>query len=192
MRKNLAAMGLAACAVMGIGMAIAGDDYTLDTMHSGVTFQITHLDLTWIHGRFNEFSGDITLDTSDPSKSSFKMTIKPDSVDTNSPKRDGHLKSPDFFNTKQYPSIDFVSTSVTPADGGYQVTGNLTFHGETKPVTFTLKGGKKAEFPKGVQRTGYTTQFKIKRSDFGVGTKVREKMLGDEVWVDIGFEAVKK
>ncbi len=192
MRKNLAAMALAACAVMGIGMAIAGDDYTLDTMHSGVTFQITHLDLTWIHGRFNEFSGDITLDTSDPSKSSFKMTIKPDSVDTNSPKRDGHLKSPDFFNTKQYPSIDFVSTSVTPADGGYQVTGNLTFHGETKPVTFTLKGGKTAEFPKGVQRTGYTTQFKIKRSDFGVAPKVSEKMLGDEVWVDIGFEAVKK
>ena len=151
MRKNLAAMAMAACAVMGIGMAIAGDEYTIDAMHSGVTFQITHLDLTWIHGRFNEFSGDITLDTSDPSKSSFKMTIKPDSVDTNSPKRDGHLKSPDFFNTKQYPSIDFVSTSVTPAEGGYQVTGNLTFHGETKPVTFTLKGGKKIEFPKGVQ-----------------------------------------
>jgi polyisoprenoid-binding protein YceI len=192
MRKNLAAMALAACAVMGIGMAIAGDNYTIDTMHSGVTFQITHLDLTWIHGRFNEFSGDITLDTSDPSKSSFKMTIKPDSVDTNSPKRDGHLKSPDFFNTKQYPSIDFVSTSVTPAEGGYQVTGNLTFHGETKPVTFTLKGGKKIEFPKGVQRTGYTTQFKIKRSDFGVGKKGLEKMLGDEVWVDVGFEAVQK
>ncbi len=192
MRKNLAAMAMAACAVLGLGMAIAGDDYTIDTMHSGVTFQITHLDLTWIHGRFNEFSGDITLDTSDPSKSSFKMTIKPDSVDTNSPKRDGHLKSPDFFNTKQYPSIDFVSTSVTPAEGGYQVTGNLTFHGETKPVTFTLKGGKTAEFPKGTHRTGYTTQFKIKRSEFGVGKKFGEKMLGDEVWVDIGFEAVKK
>jgi polyisoprenoid-binding protein YceI len=192
MRKNLAAMAMAACAVLGLGMAIAGDDYKIDTMHSGVTFQITHLDLTSVHGRFNEFSGDITLDTSDPSKSSFKMTIKPDSVDTNSPKRDGHLKSPDFFNTKQYPSIDFVSTSVTPAEGGYQVTGNLTFHGETKPVTFTLKGGKKIEFPKGVQRTGYTTQFKIKRSDFGVGKKGLEKMLGDEVWVDVGFEAVQK
>jgi polyisoprenoid-binding protein YceI len=192
MRKNLAAMAMAACAVLGLGMAIAGDDYKIDTMHSGVTFQITHLDLTWIHGRFNEFSGDITLDTSDPSKSSFKMTIKPDSVDTNSPKRDGHLKSPDFFNTKQYPSIDFVSTSVTPAEGGYQVTGNLTFHGETKPVTFTLKGGKTAEFPPGVHRTGYTTQFKIKRSEFGVGKKFGEKMLGDEVWVDVGFEAVKK
>ena len=83
MRKNLVAMALAACAVMGIGMAAAGDDYTIDAAHSGVTFQITHLDLSWIHGRFNEFSGSVTLDTSDPSKSSFKMTIKPDSVDTN-------------------------------------------------------------------------------------------------------------
>ena len=99
------------------------------------------------------------------------MTIKPDSVDTNNAKRDGHLKSPDFFNTKQYPTIEFVSTSVKPAEGGYQVTGNLTFHGETKPVTFDLKGGKTTEF-KGVQRTGYTTQFKIKRSEFGVAKKV--------------------
>ena len=86
--------------------------------------------------------------------------------------------------------MEFVSTSVAPVEGGYQVTGNLTFHGETKPVTFTLKGGKTAEFPKGKQRTGFTTQFKIKRSEFGI-TKY-QGMLGDEVWVDVSFEAVKK
>jgi polyisoprenoid-binding protein YceI len=190
MRKNLVAMSLAACAVLGLGMAIAGDEYAIDPAHSGVTFQITHLDLTWIHGRFNEFAGTVTLDPTDPSKSSFTMTIKPDSVDTNNTKRDGHLKSPDFFNTKQYPSIEFASTSVAPTQGGYQVTGNLSFHGETKPITFVLKGGKTAEFPKGFQRTGYTTQFKIKRSEFGI-TKF-QGMLGDDVWVDVGFEAVKK
>jgi polyisoprenoid-binding protein YceI len=192
MRKNLAAMALAACAVMGIGMAIAGDDYTIDPVHSGVTFRIKHADVSWIPGRFNEFSGDIALDTADPGKSSFKMVIKPDSVDTNNAKRDGHLKSPDFFNTKQYPSMEFTSTSVTPAEDGYQVTGNLTFHGETKPVTFTLKGGKKTHFPKGVERTGYATQFMIKRSDFGIAAKVGPTLLSDEVWVDINFEAVKK
>jgi polyisoprenoid-binding protein YceI len=192
MRKNLVAMLLAACAVLGLGMAIAGDEYDIDPAHSGVTFQITHLDLTWIHGRFNEFSGTVTLDPTDPSKSSFKMTIKPDSVDTNNAKRDGHLKSPDFFNTKQYPTIEFVSTAVAPIEGGYQVTGNLTLHGETKPVTFDLKGGKMTEFPKGTPRTGYTTQFKVKRSDFGVGKKFGEQMLGDAVWVTVSFEAVKK
>jgi polyisoprenoid-binding protein YceI len=161
-------------------------------VHSGVTFQIKHADVSWIPGRFNEFAGEFTLDPADPAKSSFKMTIKPDSVDTNNAKRDGHLKSPDFFNTKQYPTIEFASTSVAPAEGGYQVTGNLTFHGETKPVTFVLKGGNETEFPKGVKRTGYTTNFTIKRSDFGVAKKVGEKMLGDDVWVNISFEATKK
>ncbi len=191
MRKNLAAMSLAACAVMGLGMAIAGDDYKIDAVHSGVTFQIRHMDISWIPGRFNQFAGEFTLDPSDPGKSSFKMTIKPDSVNTNNAQRDGHLKSPDFFNTKQYPTIEFTSTSVAPAEGGFEVTGNLTFHGETKPLTFVLKGGKTAEM-KGVQRTGYTTNFTIKRSDFGVAKKVGPQMLGDDVFVNISFEATKK
>ena len=192
MRKNLMAMTLAACAVMGIGMVASGDDYAIDPVHSGVTFQIRHMDVSWIPGRFNQFSGAFTLDSADPGKSSFKMTIKPDSVDTNNAKRDGHLKSPDFFNIAQYPTIEFASTSVTPTADGYKVAGNLNFHGETKPVSFDLKGGKMTEFPKGVQRTGYTSQFTIKRSEFGVGKKFGEKMLGDDVWVTVSFEATKK
>jgi polyisoprenoid-binding protein YceI len=192
MRKNLLAMALAACAMMGIGMVAAGDDYAIDSVHSGVTFQIRHADVSWIPGRFDDFSGEFTLDTADPAKASFKMMIKADSVDTNNAKRDGHLKSPDFFNTKQYPTIEFVSTSVAPKQDGYEVTGNLNFHGETKPVTFELKGGKMTEFPKGKQRTGFTTQFKVKRSEFGVGTKFGEKMLGDDVYVTISFEGTKK
>jgi polyisoprenoid-binding protein YceI len=192
MRKNLRAMVLATCAVTGLGMAAAGDDYTIDPVHSGVTFQILHANVSYIPGRFNEFSGECSLDTADPAKSSFKMSIKADSVDTNNAKRDGHLKSPDFFNTKQYPTIDFVSTAVTPIEGGYRVTGDLTFHGETKPVTFDLKGGNTAEFPKGVKRTGYNTTFQVKRSDFGVAKKVGPSMLGDDVYVSIGFEATKK
>lgn len=192
MRHNVMAMALATVAVMGLGMVAAGDDYTIDAAHSGVNFQISHLDLTYVHGRFNEFSGTVSMDPSDPTKASIKMTINADSVNTNNAKRDGHLKSPDFFNSKQFPTIEFVSTSVTPMQGGYQVAGNLTFHGETKPLSFELKGGKTAEFPKGTQRTGYTARFTIKRSEFGVATKYGPPMLGDDVWVDIGFEAVKK
>jgi polyisoprenoid-binding protein YceI len=190
MRKNLMALALATCVTMGIGMIAAGDDYEIDHVHSGVTFQIRHADVSWIPGRFNEFSGECTLDTADPGKSSFKMKIKPESVDTNNAKRDGHLRSPDFFNTKQYPTIEFVSTSVAATEGGYQVTGNLTLHGETKPVTFELKGGKVVRIMG--QRTGFTTQFKVKRSDFGVGAKFEPPMLGDEVWVTISFEATMK
>jgi polyisoprenoid-binding protein YceI len=192
MRKNVMAMALATCAMMGIGMVAAGDDYDLDPAHSGVTFQIKHAEVSWIPGRFDAFSGEFTLDTADPAKSSFKMTIKADSIDTNNAKRDGHLKSPDFFNTKQYPTIEFASTSVAPKADGYEVTGTLTLHGETKPVTFKLQGGNMTEFPKGKQRTGFTTSLKVKRTDFGIGTKFGEKMLGDDVYVTISFEGTKK
>lgn len=192
MRKNLMAMSLAACALMGIGMVAVGDDYAIDPAHSGVTFQIRHMDISWIPGRFNQFSGEFTLDSADPAKSSFKMTIPMDSVDTNNAQRDGHLKSGDFFNTKQYPTMEFASTSVTPTQAGtYQVTGNLSLHGETKPVTFELKGGKMVEM-KGQQRTGFSTSFIVKRSEFNVAKKVGPGMLGDDVYVTVSFEGVKK
>jgi polyisoprenoid-binding protein YceI len=191
MMKNVLAMSLAACVLTGIGMVAVGDDYAIDAAHSGVTFQIRHMDISWIPGRFNKFSGEFTLDPADPAKSSFKMTIQADSVDTNSAARDGHLKSGDFFNTKQYPTMEFVSTSVTPTQGGYQVAGDLSFHGETKPVSFELKGGKTVEM-KGQQRIGFSTGFIVKRSDFNVAKKVGPGMLGDDVHVTISFEGIKK
>ena len=190
MRRRCFNMALATLIVVGLGRTATADDYVIDTAHSGVTFQISHLGLSWIHGRFDDFSGKFTIDSSDPTKSSFTLNIKPDSVDTNNSKRDEHLKSPDFFNVKQFSVLSFTSTAVKPLEGGYEVTGNLTMHGETKPVTFSLKGGRSAEFPKGVQRTGYSTQLVIKRSDFGVGKPM--PVLGDEVYVAISFEGTKK
>jgi polyisoprenoid-binding protein YceI len=189
MRKNVFAMGLAASALLGLGMVATGDDYTIDTAHSGVVFKISHSELNWVFGRFNDFSGEFTIDSSDPSKSSFVMKIKPESVDTNNAARDGHLKSPDFFNTKQFPSMSFTSTSVKPVEGGFDVTGDFTLHGKTNPVTFTLKGGKTVMM-KGAQKTGYTAEFPIKRSEFGI-TK-GAPMLGEEVWVTVSFQGVKK
>ncbi len=189
MRKNLFAMGLATSTLLGLGMVATGDDYTIDSAHSGVNFKISHSDLNWIYGRFNSFSGEFAIDSSDPSKSSFAMKIKPESVDTNNAARDGHLRSPDFFNTKQFPSMSFTSTSVKPIEGGFEVTGEFTLHGQTKPVTFSLKGGKTVSM-KGMQKTGYTAEFPIKRSEFGVGKP--SPMLGDDVWVSISFQGVKK
>jgi polyisoprenoid-binding protein YceI len=167
------------------------DEYVIDAVHSGVSFQISHLGLSYIQGRFNEFSGNFTIDTSDPAKSSFSVTIKAESIDSNNSKRDEHLRSPDFFNAKQFPVITFSSTSVKAIEGGYEVTGDLTMHGETKPVTFLLKGGKTAEFPPKVTRTGFSTsQIVVKRSDFGVGKPM--PVLGDEVYVAINLEGTKK
>ena len=106
MRRNLCAMVLAASALLMLGMAATGDDYTIDTDHSGVVFKISHSDLSWIFGRFNNFSGEFTIDPSDPSKSSFTMKIKPESVDTNNTARDGHLKQPRLLQRQAVPVHD--------------------------------------------------------------------------------------
>ena len=191
MRTYLLRTVLALSVVAGVGSVGRADDYVIDAAHSGVTFQISHMGVSYIPGRFNEFSGNFTLDTSDPAKSAFALTIKTESVDTNNAGRDKHLRSPDFFNVKQFPAITFASTAVKAIEGGYEVTGDLTLHGETKPVTFSLKGGKSAQFPPGVQRTGFSTsQVVVKRSDFGVGKPM--PVLGDEVYVSISFEGTKK
>jgi len=177
--------------VIGLaGNAQATDDYTIDPIHSGVGFKISHVGLSWIQGRFNSFSGDFTLDPDSPANSSFSMSIKTDSIDTNNKGRDNHLRSPDFFNAKQFPAVSFKSTAIKPIDGGYEVTGDLSLHGVTKSISFALKGGAKAEFPMGKFRTGFTAEFPIKREDFGVGKPGNG--LGNEVLATVSFEGVKK
>ncbi len=168
----------------------AADEFAVDGVHSSVTFKISHLGLSWIHGRFNDFSGSFVLDPEDAAKCSFSLVIKPESVDTNNQKRDEHLRAPDYFNVKQFPVFAFKSTAVKAIKDRYEVTGNLTLHGVTKPVSFTLVGGKKAEFPKGVQRVGYTTELTIKRSEFGVDKDINA--IGDDVHIAISLSCAKK
>jgi polyisoprenoid-binding protein YceI len=115
--------------------------------------------------------------------------VKIDSIDTGNKQRDEHLRSPDYFNAKQYPTLTFKSTKVAKAKDGLSVTGDLTLHGVTKPVTFTLAGGKTAEV-RGARKTGYSTEFTIKRSDFGIDKSLDS--LGDEVEIDVSFQGVKK
>jgi polyisoprenoid-binding protein YceI len=187
MLKRLA---LAALVCLFAGVARA-DDYVIDTAHAGVTFKISHVGLSYIYGRFNDFSGTFTLDP-EASKCSFSMTIKTESIDTGIKQRDDHLRNADFFDAKQFPTISFKSSSVKEVKQGYEVTGDATMHGVTKSVTFIMTGGKKAEFPPGTQRTGFSTDFVLKRTDFGVGAKVPTNMAGDEVYVSISFEGTKK
>jgi len=170
----------------------AADNYTIDPAHSSVYFKISHIGLSEVFGRFNTYSGSFAIDPDDAGKCSFQLKINADSIDTNNKQRDGHLRSPDFFNVKQFPSITFESTGVKAVKDGYEVTGNLTMHGETKPVTFALLGGKKAEFPPGTPRTGFSTELVIKRSDFGVGNPKLGNALGEDVHVAISFEGTKK
>ena len=171
--------------------ARAADTYVVDPVHSSVSFKIAHQDISYIHGRFDDVSGQFVIDKNDPAKSSFALSIKTESVNTNNAKRDEHLRTPDYFNVKQFPTMTFQSTKVELAKGGYEVTGDLTLHGVTKPVTFTLIGGDKTvEFPKGMMRIGFTISLSIKRSEFDMKTDL--KGLGDDVYIDMGIEAAKQ
>jgi len=170
----------------------AAENYSIDPAHSSVYFRIQHIGLSWVYGRFNTFSGSFAIDAEDAGKCSFEMKINSDSIDTNNKMRDNHLRSPDFFNVKQFAAITFESTGVKAIKDGYEVTGNLTMHGVTKPVTFALLGGKTAEFPPGVSRTGYSTELIIKRSEFGVGKAQFGNALGEDVKVAISFEGTVK
>jgi polyisoprenoid-binding protein YceI len=181
-------LAAAALALVTVAAPARADDYTIDDAHSSVGFKIQHLGISWIQGRFDDISGTFSLDK-DPAKSSFALTLKTDSIDTNNKNRDTHLKSPDFFNAKQYATISFKSTSVKAVDGGYEVKGDLTMHGETKPISFTLKGGKEVDFM-GKKRTGFSTELTLKRFDFGMD-KFKEA-LSDDVQVAVSFEGVKK
>jgi len=171
--------------------ARAAESYSVDPVHSSVSFGISHADISNIHGRFNDFSGTFVIDKDDPSKSSFALDIKVESVDTNEKKRDEHLRAPDYFNAKQFPLLSFKSTKVKATDAGYEVTGDLTLHGVTKPITLNLRGGHKVvEFPKGkMTRIGVTSAVTIKRSEFGMTTELGG--LGDDVFIIVGLEAAK-
>ncbi len=169
--------------------AAVADDYAIDAVHSSVTFKCEHMGISWVHGRFNSFSGSVSYDKADPSKSSFEMTIKADSVDSGNKQRDDHLKNADFFDAKQFANITFKSTSVKPGKDGLEVEGDFTMHGTTKKIKFLLKGGKEASGFGGKKVIGFWTDLTLKRSDYAMKEM---QGLGDEVPVSISFEAGKK
>ncbi|MGY8770119.1 MAG: YceI family protein [Pirellulales bacterium] len=167
----------------------AADEYDYDLVHSSVSFKARHLDISWIHGRFNDVSGKFVLDRQDPAKSTFALTIKTASVDTANEGRDAHLRQPDYFDTKQYPTIEFKSTSTKPIKGGYEVTGNFTMHGTTNKVTIVLMGGKEHVFGN-TKRVAFSTELALKRSDYGFDKKAIGP-IGDKALIMIDCEGVR-
>jgi polyisoprenoid-binding protein YceI len=191
MRPTLSASLVALTLLASSGVtARAADEYTYDGVHSSVSFKARHLDISWIHGRFNEASGKFVIDRADPTKSTFEFSVKADSVDTGNPKRDEHLRQPDYFDTKQFPTIDFKSTVVKAIEGGYVATGDFTMHGKTKSITLVLKGGKEVEW-KGVKRVGFSTEIALKRSDFGFDPAAIG-LIGDEALILIDCEGMRQ
>jgi polyisoprenoid-binding protein YceI len=171
--------------------AHAADTYTVDPVHTAALFKIKHVGVSYTYGRFNDVSGTVAFDAANPAASKVEIAIQAGSVDTHSEKRDAHLASPDFFDSKQYATLGFVSTAFKKVDDAtYEVAGNFTLHGVTKPLTITVKKIGEGKDPWGGYRIGFESTFTIKRSDFGM-TKMLEAV-GDEVAVTFSTEAIKK
>lgn len=160
----------------------------VDTVHSSVLFRIKHMNTSWTWGRFNDVKGSLVLDGAAPS---VDVTVTVDSVDTGNEKRDEHLEGPDFFGAKQFPTIAFKGNKVTKLDDThFDVAGELTLHGVTKPLTVRLEKTGSGRTPMTGPIVGYAAEFKIKRSEYGMKNMVGP--IGDEVLVIVALECLAK
>ncbi|MGZ6988795.1 MAG: YceI family protein [Thermoanaerobaculia bacterium] len=191
-KLRIAATLLAALAAAPL---FAADTYTVDKVHSDVTFQVRHF-VSKVRGNFTDFEGTIQIDQAKPEASSVAFTIKAASISTRNESRDKHLNSPDFFDTAKFPEISFTSTKIAAAGKDkYNVTGNFTMHGVTKEITLPVEFTGIAKDPRS-DRAGFELATTINRKDYGINwNKALDNgsfMLSDDVAVTISLETVRK
>lgn len=171
--------------------AAKADSYKVDPVHSALLFRIGHLGVSNTHGRFNGPSGSVNWDSADPAKSSFEVTVPAGNVDTGNAKRDEHLRGPDFFDAKQFDTLSFKSTSVKKVDDKhYDVSGDLTIRGVSKPVTLKLEMIGAGKSPMGDERAGFEGVFTINRLDYGVS--YMPEAIGTDVQITVALELIKQ
>jgi len=166
--------------------------FKIDPSHAHAGFSVSHLGFSMQNGQFDTISGSVTLDPATPANSKVNVTIDASSLDSGWDKRDAHLKNPDFFNVKKFPTITFVSTKVMPTGKTTaKVTGNLTLLGVSKPVTLDIKMNKAAKHPfaKDKYLVGFSGTTTIKRSEWGMTKYVPN--IGDDVKIRLEIETLK-
>lgn len=167
--------------------------YSIDKSHSEVTFQVRHL-ITKVRGSFSDFSGTIEFDAADPARSKVNVSIQASSIDTNEPNRDTHLKSDDFFAADKYPTLTFVSTSITSkGDNLYHVEGDLTIRGVSKHIVLPVTHLGTAKDPWGNEKVAFEAETTINRKDFGLNWNAALEtggfLVGDDVKVSLQIQA---
>jgi polyisoprenoid-binding protein YceI len=162
--------------------------YKVESPHTRIVFSVVHMGFTDYYGQFNGIAGQLDLDAASPAKSAVEITIPTDSVDASNTVLTGELKDPTWFNAAQFPTITFKSTKVTPTGKGTaQITGDLTFHGVTRPVTLDAKFNAAGAHPFNKKYViGFNATTHLKRSDFGVSKYVG--LIGDDVDLMISAE----
>ncbi len=168
--------------------------YEIDGAHTSVEFVGRHLMITKVRGRFSDVRGQITIDE-EPTKSHVEVEIGVASVSTGNGDRDVHLKSGDFFDVEQYPTITFASTGVKPVrDNTWEVVGDLTVHGTTKPVTLQVDFDGGGASPMGDERIGFSAATEVNREDFGLTWNIALEtggfLVGKSARIELAVQAI--
>lgn len=176
---------------------MASIKWASDPSHSELQFKVRHLMISNVNGTFGTFKTEIETEGQDFSTAKINFTAESASVNTNNTQRDGHLKSADFFDVEKYPELAFTSDSVTKVDDeNFRVTGNLTMHGITNPVSLAVEYGGTITDPWGNTRAGFTIEGKINRKEYGLvwnaPTEAGGLMLGEDVKLHAAIEVVKQ
>ena len=190
---------LVAVTALSLGVT-AQTNWNVDASHSKLGFAVTHMMVSETEGKFKIYEGKVSSPKADADFTDAKIDFNVDaaSINTDDEKRDGHLKSPDFFDVAKFPKITFVSTSMKPGKvkGTYTLVGNLTMHGVTKAITLTAIGASKiVKDPYGMERYAFKVTGTINRKDFGLAWNAALEAGGvavsEEVRLDINVEITK-
>jgi polyisoprenoid-binding protein YceI len=171
--------------------------WKLDPAHSHAEFKVKHMMISNVKGSFSGLSGTLSEHATDSSLSSVEASVDVSTVNTNDAQRDGHLKSADFFEAEKYPTMTFKSTKVErKGEDEYRVTGDLTMHGTTKPVTFAVEGPSAPnKDPWGNTRIGLSATTKINRKDFGLNWNAALEtggiLVGEDVQISLELQFIK-
>ncbi len=169
--------------------------WTIDTAHSEVTFSVRHLMISNVTGRFEQFSGVVDFDEQDPTRSSVSVEINTDSINTREAQRDGHLKSPDFFDSANFPVMKFTSTRVEKVDDTQgKIYGDLTIRDVTHPVVLNVEYSGQSKMW-GRTSAGFSATARINRKNWNLNwNQVVESggiLVGDDVKINIDLELIK-
>jgi polyisoprenoid-binding protein YceI len=175
------------------GPARAAETYAIDEVHSEVAFQVRHL-VTQVRGRFEDFGGTIVMDLENPANSRVEFRVNAQSINTFNERRDGHLRSEDFFWVEKHPEISFASSKIEKTgDHTYAVTGTLKLRGVSKQITLPVEALGTVRDPWGNQVAGFSTSTVLDRKEYGFNWNQAldqgGMLLGDEVALSINIEA---
>jgi polyisoprenoid-binding protein YceI len=170
--------------------------WNIDPAHSSAEFKVKHMMISNVKGSFSGLSGVLTEHAVDSTLSSVEATVPVATVSTGDAQRDGHLKSADFFDAEKYPTLNFKSTQVVRKGDAYEVKGDLTVHGVTKPVTFSVDGpSAPGKDPWGNTRIGLSATTKINRKDFGLAWNAALEtggfLVGEDISITLDVEFIK-